>query len=43
VLGGEYITGINVTTVIVATVGAVIAVIGYNALRGRSRTGRGPI
>lgn len=43
VLGGDYITGINVTTVIVATVGAVIAVIGYNALRGRSRTGRGPI
>jgi predicted lipid-binding transport protein (Tim44 family) len=35
VLGGDYITGINVTTIVVATVGAVIAVIGYNALRGR--------
>ena len=43
VLGGEYITGINPTTIVVATVGAVIAVIGYNALRGTSRTGRGPI
>lgn len=43
VLGGDYITGINPTTIVVATVGAVIAVIGYNALRGTSRTGRGPI
>jgi uncharacterized membrane protein YeaQ/YmgE (transglycosylase-associated protein family) len=37
VLGGDYITGINVTTVVVATVGA------YNALRGTTRTGRGPV
>jgi uncharacterized membrane protein YeaQ/YmgE (transglycosylase-associated protein family) len=43
VLGGEYITGINPTTIVVATVGAVIAVIGYNALRGTTRSGRGPI
>ena len=42
-LGGDYITGINPTTIVVATVGAVIAVIGYNALRGTSRTGRGPV
>ena len=41
--GGDYITGINFTTIIVATIGAVIAVVAYNALRGTSRTGRGPI
>jgi len=43
VLGGDYITGINPTTIVVATVGAVISVIGYNALRGTTRSGRGPI
>ena len=41
--GADYVTGINVTTIVVATIGAVIAVIGYNAIRGRSRTGSGPI
>jgi uncharacterized membrane protein YeaQ/YmgE (transglycosylase-associated protein family) len=41
--GSDYITGINVTTIVVATIGAVIAVVGYNAIRGRSRTGSGPI
>lgn len=41
--GGDYISGINVTTIVVATVGAVIAVVGYNALRGTARTGRGPV
>jgi uncharacterized membrane protein YeaQ/YmgE (transglycosylase-associated protein family) len=41
--GKDYTTGINVTTIIVATIGAVIAVVGYNAIRGRGRTGRGPI
>jgi uncharacterized membrane protein YeaQ/YmgE (transglycosylase-associated protein family) len=41
--GGDYITGVNFTTIIVATIGAVIAVVAYNALRGTSRTGRGPI
>jgi uncharacterized membrane protein YeaQ/YmgE (transglycosylase-associated protein family) len=41
--GGDYITGINITTILVATIGAVIAVVGYNAIRGRSRTGSGPI
>ena len=41
--GNDYITGINITTIIVATIGAVIAVVGYNALRGRARTGSGPI
>ena len=41
--GKDYTTGIDITTIIVATVGAVIAVVGYNAIRGSSRTGRGPI
>jgi uncharacterized membrane protein YeaQ/YmgE (transglycosylase-associated protein family) len=41
--GGDYISGVNLTTIIVATIGAVIAVVAYNALRGTSRTGRGPI
>ena len=41
VLGGDYVTGINVTTIIVATIGAVIVVIAYNAVTGRRRTGSG--
>jgi uncharacterized membrane protein YeaQ/YmgE (transglycosylase-associated protein family) len=41
--GADYTTGINVTTIVVATIGAVVAVVGYNAIRGRSRTGSGPI
>ena len=41
--GGDYVTGINVTTIVVATIGAVIAVVGYNAIRGNARTGRGPV
>jgi uncharacterized membrane protein YeaQ/YmgE (transglycosylase-associated protein family) len=41
--GSDYVTGINPTTVIVAVVGAIIAVVGYNAIRGRARTGSGPI
>jgi len=43
IIGGDYITGINPTTIVVATIGAVIAVIGYNAIRGRPRMGRGPM
>jgi uncharacterized membrane protein YeaQ/YmgE (transglycosylase-associated protein family) len=43
VFGGDFTTGINITTVVVATNGAVIAVVGYNAIRGRARSGRGPI
>jgi len=43
VLGGDYISGINITTIIVAVVGAIVAVVGYNAIRGRTRTGRGAI
>jgi uncharacterized membrane protein YeaQ/YmgE (transglycosylase-associated protein family) len=41
--GGDYITGINPTTIIVAVIGAVIAVVVFNALTGRSRMGRGPV
>ena len=42
-LGGDYTTGINITTIVVAVIGAVIVVVGWNALRGGVRTGRGPI
>lgn len=41
--GTDYTTGINITTIIVAVIGAVIAVVGYNLIRGRTRTGGGPI
>ena len=41
--GGDYVTGINIPTIVVATIGAVVAVIAYNALRGTARTGRGPV
>ena len=41
--GGDYITGINITTIVVAVIGAVIVVVGWNALRGGMRTGRGPV
>ena len=40
---GDYTTGINLTTIVVAVIGAVIVVVGWNMLRGSSRTGRGPI
>jgi uncharacterized membrane protein YeaQ/YmgE (transglycosylase-associated protein family) len=41
--GGDYISGINITTIVVAVIGAVIAVVGYNMIRGRTRTGSGPV
>ncbi|HET8786935.1 MAG TPA: GlsB/YeaQ/YmgE family stress response membrane protein [Candidatus Limnocylindrales bacterium] len=41
--GGDYISGINITTIIVATLGAVLVVVIWNAIQGRSRVGRGPI
>ena len=41
--GGDYISGINITTIVVAVIGAIIAVVGYNAIRGNMRTGRGAI
>jgi uncharacterized membrane protein YeaQ/YmgE (transglycosylase-associated protein family) len=41
--GNDYISGINITTIVVAVIGAVIAVVAWNAIQGRSRTGRGPV
>lgn len=41
--GNDYITGINITTIIVATIGAVVVVLGYHMLTGRRRAGGGPI
>jgi uncharacterized membrane protein YeaQ/YmgE (transglycosylase-associated protein family) len=43
VTGGDYISGINITTVVVAVIGAVIAVVVWNAIRGQTRIGRGPV
>lgn len=43
VFGGDYINGINIQTIVVAVIGAVIVVVGWNMLRGRTRTGSGPI
>jgi uncharacterized membrane protein YeaQ/YmgE (transglycosylase-associated protein family) len=40
---GDYISGINITTIVVAVIGAVVVVVGWNMLRGSTRTGRGPI
>jgi uncharacterized membrane protein YeaQ/YmgE (transglycosylase-associated protein family) len=41
--GRDYINGINIETIVVATIGAVIAVVLWNAVLGRSRVGRGPV
>jgi uncharacterized membrane protein YeaQ/YmgE (transglycosylase-associated protein family) len=41
--GGDYISGINITTIVVAIIGAVIVVVVWNMIRGNTRTGRGPI
>jgi len=40
--GGDFVTGINITTIIVATIGAIIVVFAYNLLT-RSRSGRGAV
>ena len=42
-LGGDYTTGINISTIIVAGIGAVIVVVVANMIRGTTRTGRGAI
>ena len=34
-LGGDYITGINIQTLVVAVIGAIVAVVAYKALLGR--------
>jgi uncharacterized membrane protein YeaQ/YmgE (transglycosylase-associated protein family) len=41
--GNDYTTGINIPTIVVAVIGAVIAVVAFNAITGRSRTGSGPV
>ena len=41
--GNDYITGINITTIVVAVIGAVIAVVVWNMIRGRTRVGSGPV
>ena len=41
--GTDYTTGINITTIVVAVIGAVIVVVAFNAITGRSRTGSGPV
>lgn len=41
--GGDFINGITVETIIVATIGAVITVLVVGMITGRSRAGRGSI
>ncbi len=41
--GTDYITGINIQTIVVAVIGAVIAVVGYGMVTRRGRTGSGPV
>jgi uncharacterized membrane protein YeaQ/YmgE (transglycosylase-associated protein family) len=41
--GNDYITGINLPTIVVAVIGAVIAVLGYNFIRSRTRSGGGAV
>ena len=37
IVGGDYVTGINITTIVVATIGAIVVVIAWNFLsRGRT-------
>ena len=41
--GKDFVNGINIETIVTATIGAVIAVVVWNAVQGRARVGRGPI
>lgn len=41
--GQDYTTGINLPTIIVSVIGAVVVVLVVGALRGGIRTGRGPL
>lgn len=38
--GGDYISGINIQTIVVATIGGVIAVVAYKMLLGRGTVRR---
>ena len=42
-LNKDLTSGINVETIVVATIGAVITVLVVSAVTGRSRVGRGPV
>jgi uncharacterized membrane protein YeaQ/YmgE (transglycosylase-associated protein family) len=41
--GKDFTTGIDITTIVVAAIGAVAVVVIWNAIRGNARTGRGPV
>jgi uncharacterized membrane protein YeaQ/YmgE (transglycosylase-associated protein family) len=42
--GGDYINGpLDISSIVVATIGAVITVVVVNAITGRTRTGRGAV
>jgi uncharacterized membrane protein YeaQ/YmgE (transglycosylase-associated protein family) len=41
--GGDYLTGINITTIVVAVIGAVIVVVAWGWISGTRRVGRGPV
>lgn len=41
--GKDFVNGINIETIVTATIGAVIAVVVWGAIQGRARVGRGPI
>jgi uncharacterized membrane protein YeaQ/YmgE (transglycosylase-associated protein family) len=43
ITGGDYMNTLNITSIVVAVIGAVIAVVGYGMITGRGRTGRGPV
>jgi len=43
VTGGDYMTGITVASVVVAIIGAVVLVWGYNFIRSRSKSGGGTV
>jgi len=41
--GANYMNELSIQSIVVAVIGAVIAVVGYGMITGRSRTGRGPV
>ena len=41
--GTNPVDGIDISSIVVATIGAVIAVVVWNAVTGRTRTGRGVV
>jgi uncharacterized membrane protein YeaQ/YmgE (transglycosylase-associated protein family) len=43
ITGGDYMTGITIASVVVAIIGAVVLVWGYNFIRARSKTGGGTV